>query len=309
MASPRKFLVLAKIETTQFTDATPVAASNSILVKNLKCTPLRVESTDRALIRPYFGNSEQLPVMEEAMIEFDVEVAGAGAAGTVPKWGPLVRACSFGETINAGVSVVYNPVSASFEFLTIYAYRDGVLYKLLGAHGSISLDMGAKKIPHFHFKFVGKYSAVTDAAIPGGADFTGFQVPKASIPANLGTTTIGGYAAKLSAFTVDMANEVSHAIWMNNETLSPVDRKPKGTLTVEAVTVATKDYFTTIRNATLSALTLAQGTVAGNIVQFDAPKVQLVDHAEGDFSGALSYTFNTTLSPNAGNDEFTITAK
>ena len=309
MASPRKFLVLAKIETTQFTDATPVAASNSILVKNLKCTPLRVESADRALIRPYFGNSEMLPVMEEALIEFDVEVAGAGAAGTAPKYGPLLRGSSFGETINAGVSVVYNPVSASFEFLTIYAYRDGVLYKLLGAHGSVSLDMGAKKIPHFHFKFVGKYSAVTDAAIPGGADFSGFQVPKASIPANLGTTTIGGYAAKLSAFTVDMANEVSHAVWMNNETLSPVDRKPKGTLTVEAVTVATKDYFTTVRNATLSALTLAQGTVAGNIVQFDAPKVQLVDHAEGDFSGALSYTFNTTLNPNAGNDEFVITVK
>lgn len=309
MASPRKFLVLAKIETTQFTDATPVAAANSILVKNLKCTPLRVESADRALIRPYFGNSEQLPVMEEAMIEFDVEVAGAGAAGTAPKYGPLLRGSSFSETINAGVSVVYNPVSAAFEFLTIYAYRDGVLYKLLGAHGSVSLDMGAKKIPHFHFKFVGKYSAVTDAAIPGSADFSGFQVPKASIPANLGTTTIGGYAAKLSAFTADMAIEVSHAVWMNNETLSPVDRKPKGTLTVEAVTVATKDYFTTIRNATLSALTLAQGTVAGNIVQFDAPKVQLIDHAEGEYSGALSYTFNTTLNPNAGNDELTITVK
>ena len=75
MASPKKFLVLAKIETTQFTDATPTAATDAILAKNLKVTPLRVESQDRALLRPYFGNSEQIPVMQEAVIEFDVNVS------------------------------------------------------------------------------------------------------------------------------------------------------------------------------------------------------------------------------------------
>ncbi len=305
--SPRKFLVTAKLEVTQFTDPVPTAPLNSILVKNLNVTPLRVESEDRNLVKPYFGNSEQLPVAEEGVIEFDVEMAGAGAAGTAPKYGVLLRSSSFSETISAGVSVIYAPVSAAFEYATIYCYRDGTLYKMLGSHGSVSIAMSAKKIPHFHFKFMGKYSAVTDVAVPTTSDFSGFQTPKASIPAWLGTTTLGGYAAKIAAFNVDMSNDVSHAIWMNQETLSPVDRKPKGSITVEAVTVATNDYFTAVRNATLSVLTLTQGTVAGNKVKIDAPKVQLVDHKETTYAGALAYEFGMTLNPNAGNDELTIT--
>lgn len=309
MASPKKYLILAKIETTQFTDATPVAATNSILAKNLKITPLRVESEDRNLLKPYFGNSEMIPVMEEAQIEFDVEVAGAGAAGTVPKYDALLRACGFSATNTPGVSEVYAPVSSGFEYATIYAYRDGVLYKLLGAHGSVALDMAAKKIPHFKFRFIGKYTPVTDAAIASGSDFSGFQQPKASIPANTGTLTIGAYAAKVSAFSVDMATDISHAVWMNNETLQPIDRNPKGSLTVEAVTVATKDYWALVRAATLSAYTHAHGTVAGNIVQFDAPKVQLVDVTEAEFEGTLALQFGLTLNPNAGNDELTITVK
>lgn len=308
MASPRKYLVLAKIETTQFTDATPVAATNSILAKNLKCTPLKVESEDRNLMRSYFGNSEQLPVSEEAMIEFDVEMAGAGTAGGIPKWDPLMRACGFAATNQASTSETYTPVSSAFEYATIYGYRDGVLFKLLGAHGSVSIDMAAKRIPHFKFRFIGKYSAVTDAAIPGSADFSGFQQPKASIPAWTGTLTYGGYAAKMSAFSLDMAVDVSHAIWMNNETLAPIDRKPKGSMTVEAVTIATKDYFADVRNATLSAFSLTHGTVAGNKVSIDAPKMQLVDVAEAEYSGALAYTFNATFNPNAGNDEVIIKA-
>lgn len=305
MASPRKFLILAKEEVTQFTDSAPTAATNSILVKNLKVTPLRVESEDRALIRDYFGNSEQIPVMEEAMIEFDVEMQGSGTAATAPKWGPLVKGCGFSETVASDVQ--YSPVSTGFKYLTIYAYRDGVLFKLLGAHGSLSINMAAKKIPHIHFSFVGKYSAVTDAAIPVGSDFSGFKQPLASLPANTGTLTLDGYAAKVSAFSMDMSTEVSHAIWMNNETLAPIDRKPKGSITVEAVTIATKDYFAMVRAATLGVFTLTHGTAAGYKVKLDAPKVQLVDIQEVEYEGALAYQFNTTFSPNAGNDEFKIT--
>ena len=308
MASPRKYLVLAKIETTQFTDPVPTAAVNSILVKNLRVTPLRVESEDRALIRPYYGNSEQLPVLEEAAVEFDVEFAGSGAAGTAPKWAPLIRACAFAETITATVSAAYNPISAAIESITLYCYRDGVLYKITGANGTVTIDMAAKRIPHFRFRFVGKYVAVTDAAIPAGSDFSGFQVPKASIPTWTGTLTLDGYAAKTAAFQVDVANELSHALWMNLETLSINDRKPKGSITVEAVTMATKNYFNLVQGATLGVFTLTHGTAAGNRVKVDTPKAQLVDIEEAEFEGTSAYKMNMTFSPNTGNDEVIITA-
>lgn len=306
MATHRKYLVLAKEEITQFTDPVPTAALNSILVKNVKFTPLKVESEDRGLVRDYFGNSEQIPVSEEAMIEFDVELQGSGTAATAPKWGVLLKGCGFSETV--ATDVQYSPVSAGFKFLTFYGYRDtGDAYKMTGCHGSVAIEMAAKKIPHLKFRFIGKYVPVAVGAFPGGSDFSGFKQPLASLPANTGTLTINGYAAKVSAFSMDMQTEVTHAVWMNNETIAPTDRKPKGALTVEAVSVGTNDYFAAVRAATLGAFTLTHGTAAGYKVKLDAPKMQLVDIAETEYMGALAFQFNTTFNPNAGNDEFKIT--
>lgn len=308
MASPRKFLVLAKIETTQFTDAAPVAATNSILVENLKVSPLKVDTEDRNLVRSYYGYSDQIPVMEEAQIEFDVECAGAsGALGTAAAYGPLLRACAFAEVLTGGVKTEYNPISSAFEYLTIYCYRDGLLFKFLGCAGNVSFEFGAKKLPHMHFRFVGKYAAVTDAAIPGGASFSGFRQPVASIPAKMGTVTIGAYAAKIAALTLDMANDVQHAIWMNNETNAIMDRRPKGSITVEMVTVATKDYWSDVRNATLAALTFTHGVTALNIFALTAPQVQLSTVEETEYNGTLALKFDAAFLPSAGNDEVKIT--
>lgn len=308
MASPRKFLVLAKIEATQFTDPVPTPAANAILVSNLVVRPLAVENADRGLIRPYYGNSEQLVVGQEAQIDFDVEIAGSGTPlGTAAAYGPLLRACAFAETLTAVTKAEYNPISAAFEFLTIYGYRDGLLYKLTGCCGNVSMEFAAKTIPHFKFKFIGKYVAVSDAAVPSGSVFTGFKTPVASIPSWMGTVTLGAYAAKMSALSIDMANDVSHAIWMNLETIGIMDRKPAGSVTVEQVTVATKNYFTDVAAGTTAALTLTQGNVGGNIVTITAPAMQLVDHSEAEFEKTMAMTFKTAFMPSAGNDEVKIT--
>lgn len=303
MASPKKFLILAKTEVTQFTDPVPTPGANSILVKNLTVNPLDVETEDRALMRPYFGNSEQIPVKEQAVIEFDVEIAGAGAAGTAAPYGPLLLACGFAETLVAVTSASYNPISSAFTFVTIYCYRDGLLYKLTGCAGNVTFNWEAKKLPFMHFTFTGKYVAVSDAAIAAGAVYTAFQLPVASIPAKSGTITLGGYGCKISKLSCDMANDVSHALWMNAETLGIVDRKPKGTISVELVTVATKDYWTLVRNATTAALVFTQGLVAGNISEFTAPAVQLAKVKEYEFEGVLGLEFDAVFAPSAGNDE------
>ena len=305
MASPRKYLILLKEEITQFTDPTPTPAANSVLAKNVKITPIKVESEDRGLIRDYFGNSEQILVSEEAMIEFDVEMQGSGTAATAPAWGAALKCCGFSETV--ATDVQYSPVSTGFKSCTIYGYRDtGDVYKMTGCMGSVSIDMAAKKIPHLHFRFTGKYVPVAAGAMPTGT-FTAWKAPLGSLPANTGTLTIDSYAAKVSAFSMDMAVDVTHAIWMNNETIAITDRKPKGSITVEAIPVATKDYFAMVRAATLGVFTLTHGTTAGYKVKLDAPKLQLADIQEVEYNGSLAFQFSTTFNPNAGNDEFKIT--
>lgn len=304
--SPRKFLILAKIEVTQFTDPVPAQGTNAILVKNLKVTPLKVNSEDRAIMRPYYGNSEQIPVLEECTIDFDVEIAGAGAAGTVPGYDVLLRACGLAAVNTPGVSTVYSPISTAQESITVYCYRDGLLYKFLGCRGTVKATFAAGKIPEYNFSFLGDYTPVTDVAMPSAPVYTLFQTPKASIPTWTGTTTLGGFAAQLAAVQLDLANVLTHAQWMNAESLDVMDRKPKGSITMQAVPIATQDPFTLIRNATLSAFTITHGTVAGNKVTIAAPKVQLIDLAETEFQNSLAYTSNLALMPNTGNDEITI---
>src|SRR3954452_10140646 len=96
----RKTLILAVIETVIGTDAVPTAALNAILQRNCTYTPTG-EFASRDVMRPYLGNSEQLPTAIHGQIDFEHELAGSGAAGTSPAWGVLMQACGFAETITA----------------------------------------------------------------------------------------------------------------------------------------------------------------------------------------------------------------
>jgi hypothetical protein len=379
---PRKTVILAKIEAVYQTDPVPTPVANAILCSNLKITPLRVESEDREHYRAYLGNSEKIPVMEESVTEFDVEIAGAGAAATAPKYGPLLRACAHSETVTAAdvtgpaqagaakaitlaagasatdnaylgmlvtltggtgsgqsrvivgyngttkvstvdlawttppdatsvyavkANVQYRPVSSGFEAVTIYTYRDGVLYEMNGVRGTVALEFNAKRRPVYKFRFIGIYVPVIDAVVPTTADFSGFQTPRPSIPTWTPSFSVHGYAAKVASISLDTAGDVQHAVWMNAESIEYVDRKPAGKLTVESVTVATKDYFAALRAVTLDAVALRHGSEAGNSVIVAAGKTQLADIEETEVNGVLGYTMSTTHSPDKGNDEYTIT--
>lgn len=304
----RKRTVLAKIETTYGVDPTPSGAANAILVRNQSITPQETETVSRDLIRPYMGNSPQLPVAIHAQAEFEVEMAGAGAAGTAPAYGPLLRACGLAETINAGVSVVYAPVSAAFESVTIYFNVDGVLHKMTGARGTVSMDINAKAIPVYKFKFTGLYSAVVDAAAPTVA-LGAWQQP---VPVN-GVNTTGlslhGFSAGvLSQLSLDLANNVVFRSLVGAESVLITDRKPAGSITLEAVNVATKDWWASTKNAVTGALSVTQGTVAGNKVKIDAPAAQLIKPQYQDMDGVQMLQAGMVYVPGAnGNDEITIT--
>lgn len=162
----RNAALLAKIETTYGTDATPVGASDAVLVSDLKMRPMDMKTVDRALIRPFLGSSEQMPTQIYNGCEFSVELAGSGTAGTAPAIGPLLRGCGFAETITAGVKVEYLPISTGFESLTIYMNLDGVLHKGLGARGTVTFSLKNNDRPLANFNFTGLFVPVADAALP-----------------------------------------------------------------------------------------------------------------------------------------------
>lgn len=305
----RNMLLQVKIQPVAGTDAAPTAPLNSILARGIAPTPINAEFADRNLIRPYFGNTGKVQVGASSMIEFEVELAGAGAAGTVPKCGPILRACAFGETISAGVKVDYAPITSAQEFVTIWCYLDGVVHKMTDCKGSVSFGLNAKGIPVMKYKMVGFAATITDSANPTTSDFSGFIAPLAINKINTPTFNLHSIPVRATSLSIDMANQVDYRNYIGSEAVTLTDRKPAGSAKFEYDSVATKDWWTAIKNGTLSTMQLVHGTVAGNIIEINAPKVRITSPTLSDDNGIAFLGVNLELQPNIGNDELVISFK
>ncbi|MBR7961418.1 hypothetical protein KDW41_13290 [Burkholderia vietnamiensis] len=305
----RNSVVLAALQTAVGTAAVPKGATDAILISNPSAKPIAAEYADRDLVRPFFGSSEKMPAGAHAELDFEVEVAGSGTAGVAPVWGRLLVACNFSETVTAGANVKYQPVSTAIKTpLTLYYYLDGLLHKLTDALGTVSWDFTVKQIPKMKFHFVGVYNPVVDSPLPTDTDFSKFLRPKlASTEAT--TWSMHGYTGPLQALSIDLANSLNWAALIGYEGAEITDRQPTGKITMQLGSVAEKNWWQTAKDATLGALTITQGTVAGNIVQIDAPKVQLSDPTYTDDNKKAMLDATLTISPDRGNDELVITVK
>lgn len=305
----RKRTILAKTETTYGVDPTPTGAANAILVRNLSITPLNAELVSRDLVRPYLGASEQLIASSYVTVEFEVEMAGAGAAGTAPAYGPLLLACGMAATTSAGVSVTYAPVSSSFGSVTIYYNVDGVLHKVTGARGNVEMQIEVGAIPVFRFSFTGLYNAPTDAAAPA-VTYTAFQTPLAANSDNTSAFSLYSYSGALQSLNVNLNNAITYRTLIGAEDVLMTDRQVSGTAVFEAPTVAEKDYWSLALGSTLGALDITHGTSAGNRVQITSSRAKINNPSYQDANGIHMLQAPFQLVPStAGNDEISIVVK
>lgn len=306
----RNTAVLAKIESVYGTDAVPTGLADAVLVTDVTPRPMNMQTVDRALIRPFLGNSEQLPTQIYNGVEFSCELAGSGAAGTAPAMGPLLRACGFAQTITAATKVEYKPISTGFESVTLYVNIDGILHKSVGARGTVAFSFKNNDRPMARFNFTGLFVAVADDALPA-VTLTAWKKPLPCNRTNTPTFTLHSYAALLDDVQIDMANQVVYRGLIGGaEFVRITDRKPAGSVLMEAVKVADKNWWTSIQAATNGALQLVHGLTAGNIVQLDAPNVQIHSPSYQDQDGILMLSAQMAMTPGAtGNDEIVLTFK
>lgn len=298
----------AKIETTYGVDALPDPAVNGMLVKGLSPSPYQGNTVSRDLIKPHLGGEESINTNPHSTVSFEVELAGAGAAGTAPAFGPLLRACGLSETINAGTDVTYAPVSSGFESVTLYFYLDGELHKMVGARGNVSFGVNAQSIPTMSFNFTSEYDTPTSVAMPT-IDTSAFVAP---LPVTESSTTLSvlGHNSITSSFSADLGNSITARSLIGAKEVVLTDRAVSGSITVDAPDLATKNFYSDIEShngVTTGAIALVHGTTAGNIAEINAPKVQLSSISTGEQDGILQYSMNANFIPtDAGNDEISI---
>lgn len=304
----RKLAVLAKIETTYGTDAVPTGAANAIQMNQVTITPFAGDEAKRDLNTPYLGHQGMIPVGTYVELQGQVELAGAGTAGDAPGYGVLLRACGLAETLIAGTSAVYEPVSASQEAASLYANLDGVNHVLLGARGTVTLDITPKQIPHFSFTLRGLLGPIADTMLPA-TDYSGFMTPLPVSKVNTPVFSIHGFPAIAESFQMDIANTVETRNLIGEDSIQITDRQTTGTAVLEATSLAAKDWFSAALSTAKGALSIQHGTTAGNIVEISAPKVQIGRPTYGNTQGIANLSLPLMFTPDTGDDEFAITIR
>lgn len=313
----RNTAILAKIETTAGVDAVPTGAANALLVRDVSITPLESQNVDRAIIRPYFGASEQLVGPGSVRVGFTVELSGSGTAGTAPAWGALFQACAFAEAVLATPGrVEYTPITDSPKTATIYYHDSGVLHKLLGAMGTWKLEAMANGIPVLQFDFVGVDGGISAVAQPS-VTLTAWKTPVVISPSTAVDITLGAtYAAGVltggsvltsTGISLDGGNKPVLTRFVSTQRIDNTDRQVSGKIELELTAAQEVSNFASVKANTLQSLAFTIGTTAGAKIMLHMPAVQLINPTKSDRDGVRTISYDLRVTPtSAGNDEVRI---
>ncbi len=300
----RKQVILAKVETTYGVDVTPAAADDAILAINPEIKEVR-EVIERNINVSTLSNKPAIEGKRSAELTFQVEIKGSGTAGTAPRLGALLEACSMERTNDPGVSDTYTPVSSSQESVTIYVYIDGRRHILTGARGSFKITATAGAICMLDFTFKGIYNAATttsmvtaiyDAPVPPTCKSAAFSY-------NSKTTL----CAKMAE--IDLANTIAQRDCMNEASgvggFEITERKPTMTFDVEAQLETSYDFRGDMMS-TPREVSFEIGSTEGNTCTITVPKYNVTNIEYADAEGILIEKLSGECSIDSGDDELEI---
>jgi hypothetical protein len=155
------------------------------------------------------------------------------------------------------------------------------------------------------FRLLGLLGTVSDQALPA-VTYTGFVKPVPVSKANT-TFSLHSYEGATESIAIDLGNQVEPRLLINHESIQVSDRRVSGSAVMEATLLATKNWQSIALGHTTGAMAIVHGTVAGNIVEIDAPAVQIGRYGQGESQGILNNTLPMMMLPSAGNDELVIT--
>lgn len=301
----RKRAILVKSEETYGANPSPVG-TDALLVEGLDVSPLEMDLKEREVATGVLGNRDMVVARRTVPIKFGVELATSGTPGVAPRWGPVLKACGFTETIVANTSVTYtlsgDPTTYSSVALDIR--NDGQRQRVLGCRGTVSLEMATDEIPKLMFDMMGIYVGPSANANPTLA-FTNQAAPLACNSDNTTDVMVHGYAACMSAFSLELANEMvfRQLAGCTKQIMLP-DRKPSGEITFELPDLDDLDVFDIASNQDKGAIEWVHADATGGLITFAAPLSSFGSPGYEDGDGIQHIKVPFSPKPDDGNDEF-----
>lgn len=213
-----------------------------------------------------------------------VPTSGAIATGVTITGSTSGAVCVAAANAAGSKGFDYRPYSSGIPSVTVGVYRDGMLFRLAGARGNVSIEGNVGEPAFLNFTFSGVRVAATDTALLTVTHET--TEPPAFKSA---TTYIDSLQAVYSAMSVDMGNVLaqreSAAASAGVLSYYITDRDPRLTIDPEMVLVATKDFHGRLHSASTGWWSTQVGSTSTNRVLLGSPKVQYLGVGHGDRSG------------------------
>lgn len=315
----RKIALMAEIETTYGGGLPTGSLWSDALQIRPRTRPrhrIRRMNEPRDIYTRVLGESDEIPGPRVQEIEFEVELAGSGIAGTPPPWGKLLRACQFAETTFAG-RVEYTPVSDPGESLVIRYWEDGHAYVARGCRGTVKFDLTAYKIPRAAFRFEGFDTGSFQSAWGGPANpFAAWETPLLPQTANSGNILLGctvaggvlsgGTAYPSKGFTLDMGNELTYDAILGGEKVVVTQRRPRGEMLLELDAAQEEAWRNDMNNSVETSFGWRIGTGAGTRITVFGSRLQRQEAQGVEDAGfrRTSTQFGLIVDPVAPSDDF-----
>ncbi len=230
---------------------------------------------------------------------------GAKGGTVTPTWtGDLAAGDKF-YVLAFPTGVKARPTSTEVSTLTIYMYRDGLLFKGFNGIGTFTVEAPAGDFAKVTFNFTTDFQAVTDVTLPTDPVYETTKPPQVE----LSLLTWGDNVETISdSWAFDAGNDVQVRLDVN----APqgyigsriADRAPSCGFNPEATLEATEPFWADFFAAKSKVFTVVNGTTVGNQIVVWAPTAQPSEQAFSDRNGIMAYDKTMLLRRgNLGDDE------
>ena len=283
----RRKVLFAKAETTYGDDAEPTGALNAILTRDLTIEPLNGEVLSRELDKATFGADPATRVGVHARITFQVEIAGAGDAGDLPAYHPLLLGSGHSHEVIGGDVVRYRPIDTGVGSLTLYVPWDRTLHKVVGARGSLRITGAKRQYGYMEFEFLGLIESITDQASMPATDLSSFVKP---VPFRESTVDFAAFGATraMHSFTLNGGQEVNFYEHSESESIEQEDRNSSYEALVQQQLIADWNVWNQIQTDALGLISMVWAPAADNgdnTFGVYVPNAQITEVSQSDEQG------------------------
>lgn len=306
-------IILGKLETAYGVDPTPTAA-DALFVRNISVSA-EFDKADRNNITGFLGNQGAITTGAQLNIEFEVELAPSGVAGTPPPFAAALRACALAEVISdsdgdtVNDTVQYTPVDAATESATFYWRVDGLLHAATGCRGKVTIGASNGDIPVLKFSFTGLYQAPQAGQTPiTGVDFSSIQSALGVYAETVPSVSLFGQAVRMKSLDVDLGNDIQMLRSMQGESVELVGRSGTVSASFWADDAEYASFVEATRTDATGALAFQLGNTAGQIFRLDVPNMQLSRSPSVSWeNSAMTLGVEAAIVPTTRNSDFTLT--